>query len=91
MGGSKRAWSATREKRGEPNEELALFILGIGGDAWEFGISGGPATVDHVKIIDQQNGAYVMEFALPARGSYNFRLLLDGNHVQGSPWRVNAQ
>lgn len=65
-------------------------MIDIGGDKWEFGISDGPATVQHVKVVDHRDGTYTMEFILPASGTYVCRLLLDGHHVQGSPWRVSA-
>eukprot|EP01127_Copromyxa_protea_P000875 TRINITY_DN1078_c0_g1_i7.p1 TRINITY_DN1078_c0_g1~~TRINITY_DN1078_c0_g1_i7.p1 ORF type:complete len:263 (+),score=14.79 TRINITY_DN1078_c0_g1_i7:191-979(+) len=86
----------TRSQRGQLSsfkvqaKDMLANPIGVGGDLWEFGISGGPATVNYVKIIDQQNGCYLFEYILPVSGVYNFRLLLDGNHVQGSPWRVSA-
>lgn len=65
-------------------------IPGVGGDPIEFGISDGPATATHVKVIDHDNGTYTLEFELPVEGPYMLRVKYDGEHLKQSPWKVQA-
>ena len=44
----------------------------------------------HVCVTDNDNGSYTVEYAVPSAGTYSLSITSDGNHIPGSPFKVNA-
>ncbi len=43
-----------------------------------------------VCVMDNDNGSYSVEYAVPAAGTYSLAITSDGSHIPGSPFKVNA-
>ena len=43
-----------------------------------------------VCVSDNDNGSYSVEYAVPSAGAYSLSITSDGNHIPGSPFKVNV-
>jgi len=95
-GGNHSALTTVPPARTRPNTAVRFALqskdssgrlVSIGGDQWQ-ATSLGPAEVRHLRITDNQNGTYSGEIIFPEAGSYTIDVCLEGEHAQGSPFKV---
>jgi len=64
---------------------------GIGGDPWQVLITeGSKGDIVPLKVVDQFNGKYIVEFTLPSPGTYKFDVTLNGEHAKKSPFKIKS-
>lgn len=59
-----------------------------GGEAFAVQVQG--VIRDSVQVKDRQNGTYLVEYSVPAEGTYQAHVTLNGAHVIGSPASITA-
>lgn len=59
-----------------------------GGEAFAVQVQG--VARDSVTVKDRQDGTYLVEYSVPAEGTYQAHVTLHGAHVIGSPASVTA-
>lgn len=59
-----------------------------GGEAFAVQVQG--VSRDSVQIKDRQDGTYLVEYCVPAEGTYQAHVTLHGAHVAGSPASITA-
>jgi tripartite motif-containing protein 71 len=60
----------------------------VGGDAVFVLIQGPNKQLYRVDVIDKQNGTYLVNYCPPNNGGYLISVLVNGNHIQNSPYTV---
>jgi len=58
----------------------------VGGETFNITITGpqGPIPSEYIEVKDLNNGAYTVNYSLPAPGDYNISVKLNENEIQGS-------
>ena len=59
-----------------------------GGEAFAVQLQG--VARDSVTVKDRQDGTYLVEYCVPAEGTYQAHVTLHGAHVTGSPASITA-
>lgn len=59
-----------------------------GGDSFSVQIQG--VAREDICVTDRHDGAYAVEYCVPAEGNYQASVTLDGAHVAGSPAPITA-
>jgi len=69
-------------------------LIGCGGDEWEVKISQtSPKTTSGtlpLKIMDEKNGSYRVEYTLPLAGTYQMNVSVNGKAIRRSPFKLTA-
>ena len=52
------------------------------------GGGGGPIELT-TELTDMEDGAYELAYSVPVKGTYELAVRLFGEHIQGSPFKVN--
>lgn len=63
--------------------------VGTGGDGFEVSCSG-PSTPQGLTLRDLNTGKYNVSFVLNVKGTYTFNIQLDGQHISGSPVKIQS-
>lgn len=63
----------------------------IGGDSVNVLIQGPDKQLYCVDVIDKQNGTYLVNYCPPLDGIYIISALVNGNHIQNSPFTVQVK
>lgn len=63
----------------------------VGSDAVYVLIQGPDKQFYRVDVIDRQNGTYLASYCPPLDGSYLISVFVNGAHIQGSPFQINAR
>ncbi|XP_062872940.1 tripartite motif-containing protein 3 isoform X2 [Trichomycterus rosablanca] len=72
----------TKDKAGE--------LVKSGSAALKAQISGPDGSVTRAEVTDNKNGTYEVGYTLPGEGEFSFSLLLYGQAIRGSPFRLRA-
>ena len=59
-----------------------------GGEAFTVQLQG--VARDSVQVKDRQDGTYLVEYCVPAEGTYQAHVTLHGVHITGSPVSITA-
>jgi hypothetical protein len=68
-------------------------LISCGGDKWSIHIKHLSKELSGtlpLKLTDQKNGDYIVEFTLPVEGPYQFDISVNGKPIRKSPFKVKA-